>query len=289
MNDARERLSASAARLFEDWDRKGEQNDWDADLWEDLERANLTLISVPEEFGGAGGALGDAAAVLRLAGRYAIPVPLAETGFLAGWVLSASGLPMPNRPLTVAPVHAGERIDVRRERGGWTLSGCARRVPAARIAAHLVVIGNADDKVVASVGADACEISPGENLAGEARDDIVLDGVRLSEAEVVPAGRGVDEEALRLRGALARSVMMAGALERILELSVSYVGERHQFGRPIGKFQAIQQQLATLAGEVAAAGAAAEGAVVAAESCEALADAAFEIAAAKDRLGETAG
>ena len=290
MNGAREGLVASATRLFEGWDRTGEQNGWDASLWKDLERANLTLVSVPEEFGGAGGTLGEAADILRLAGYHAAPVPLAETGLLAGWALSSSGLPVPEGALTVAPVHAGERIDVRRERGGWTLSGRARRVPAARIAAGLVVVGNADGEVVvATVGTGAYGISPGENLAGEARDDVVLDGVRLSEAEAAPAGRGVDEEALRLRGALARSVVMAGALERVLELSVSYAGERHQFGRPIGKFQAIQQQLATLAGEVAAAGAAAEAAVVAAEFGGTVADAAFEIAAAKVRAGEAAG
>ena len=290
MNDARQRFVASATRLFGGWDRSGEQNGWDADLWKDLERANLTLVSVPTKFGGAGGTLGDAAAVLRLAGRYAMPVPLAEMDSLAGWVLWSSGLPVPNGPLTIAPVTTGERIDFRRARGGWILSGRARRVPAARMAARLVIIGNvAGEVVVATVNTGACEISPGENLAGEARDDIMLDSVRLSEAEVTPAGRGVDEEALRLRGALVRSVMMAGALEHVLELSVSYAKERHQFGRPIGKFQAVQQQLATLAGEAAAAGAVVEAAVVAAELGGTLADAAFEIAAAKVRVGEAVG
>ena len=62
---------------------------------------------------------------------------------------------------------------------------------------------------------------------------------------------------LRLRGALARALMMAGALESALELSVRYADERAQFGRKIGQFQAIQQELARFAGEVAAAVAAA--------------------------------
>ena len=60
------------------------------------------------------------------------------------------------------------------------------------------------------------------------------------------------------RGALARAMMMAGAMERALDTAVTYAGERKQFGRPIAKFQAVQQKLAVMAGQVAAAGAAAD-------------------------------
>ncbi|MBC7956514.1 MAG: acyl-CoA dehydrogenase, partial [Cytophagales bacterium] len=56
-----------------------------------------------------------------------------------------------------------------------------------------------------------------------------------------------------LLGAIARSAMMVGALEAALEQSVRYAGERVQFGKPIGRNQAIQQNLALMAGDVAAA------------------------------------
>ena len=56
-----------------------------------------------------------------------------------------------------------------------------------------------------------------------------------------------------LMGSVIRSVQTAGALETILSLCVAYAGERVAFERPIGKFQAVQQNLARLAGEVAAA------------------------------------
>ena len=92
-------------------------------------------------------------------------------------------------------------------------------------------------------------------------------------------------DGVRLYGALVRSAQMAGALESILRQAVQYATERKQFGRPIGAFQAIQQQLAVLAGHVAAAGLAAESAFRAAEG----ADARFEIAVAKVRTGEAAG
>ena len=287
MSGVREGLVASAARLFEGWERTDERGGWAEGLWDELEKAGLTLTSVPEGSGGTGGSLSEAVAVLRLVGRHAAPVPLAETDILAGWALSASGLPVPGGPLTAAPMRSDEGVVFRRVGAGWAISGRTRRVPAARYAARLVVVGRREGggTMVAAVDPGCCEISRGENLAGETRDDVTLDGVRVAGDEVAPAGGGVDEERLRLRGALTRSVLMAGALDRILELSVSRAGERYQFGRPIGRFQAVQQQLATLAGEVAAAGAAADAAVAAAE----LGDATFEVAAAKVRTGEAAG
>src|SRR3984957_11282759 len=61
--------------------------DWDA-----VAGARLPWISVPEEAGGEAGDLADALAVLRLAGYHGLPLPIAETGVLAGWLLAASGL-----------------------------------------------------------------------------------------------------------------------------------------------------------------------------------------------------
>ena len=85
--------------------------------------------------------------------------------------------------------------------------------------------------------------------------------------------------------ALLRAVQMSGCLARTLELSLEYAQERVQFGRPISKFQAIQHQLAVMAGEVAAATRAADGAL------ERLGDSRFQVqlAVAKARVGEAAG
>ncbi len=281
MSGSRERLAEVTAGLFADRETRP------AETWEALEEAGLTLLSVPEGSGGSGGTLEDAATVLRLAGYHAASVPLAETGLLAGWALSGSGLPVPEGRLTVAPAHPGERVKLHHKGRDWVLSGHVRRVPWVRSTARLVVVGDsAEGRLVALVDPRGCGVSPGENLAGEPRDDVAFGGAPAEE--VAPAGAGVDEEALLLRGALARSVAMAGALERVLELSVRYAGEREQFGRPIGRFQAVQQQLALLAGEVAAAKAAANAAVQAAEKGGTTADSVFEVSAAKVRVGEAA-
>jgi acyl-CoA dehydrogenase len=85
--------------------------------------------------------------------------------------------------------------------------------------------------------------------------------------------------------ALTRAVMMAGGLERALALSLDYVSEREQFGRPISKFQAIQHHMAVMAAETAAAICAAD-AGLAGIGTDRFTE---EVAAAKARIGEAVG
>jgi acyl-CoA dehydrogenase len=94
---------------------------------------------------------------------------------------------------------------------------------------------------------------------------------------------------LLLMASTVRSVETAGALEAILSLSVAYANERVAFERPIGKFQAVQQNLARLAGEVAAALAVAGSAADTIAQADAFDEAVFlEAASAKIRTAEAA-
>ena len=161
------------------------------------------------------------------------------------------------------------------ESAGGRLSGTAAAVPFAAGAEHLAVV--AGGRVALVAGAD-CRVAHGVNLANEPRGDVTFDAVRPLAVSAAPA----DPRALAAFGAVARAVQMTGALEAILDMTVSYAGERVAFGRPIARFQAIQHELARLAGETAAAASAldAGGAVD---------DRAFmDVAAAKIRVGEAA-
>ncbi|MGI5415483.1 acyl-CoA dehydrogenase family protein [Actinomadura luteofluorescens] len=219
------------------------------DPWRALEESGLTLAGVPEEAGGSGGDLADAATVMRAAGYHAAGVPLAET-LLAGRLLADAGLRAAPGPLTVM----SGAVEAAESRGVPVLSGTFRRVPWARSARSLVVLG---DGIAAVVDPARARIAEGANVAGEPRDDVVLSGVPAERA----APCAVDAAELRRRGALARAVQLTGAMSRALELSVRYAGEREQFGRPIGRFQAVQQMLAELAGEATVADVAVRAAV----------------------------
>src|SRR5579871_2204144 len=78
-----------------------EKGIWPKDLWEEIEEMGLPLIAVPEDKGGAGGALADMLALLRLAGSHAVPVPLAETALANLLVAAAGGVPA-SGPSTLA-------------------------------------------------------------------------------------------------------------------------------------------------------------------------------------------
>ena len=281
-------LADVVARLFTDLVTKdllqsAEAGEWPAGLWQAVEENGLTLPLVPEARGGAGGTWEDAHVVIRAAGRHAVPLPLPET-IVASWLLSEAGLDVPEGPLAVAPVRREDGMRLNRVGGGWRLSGTAARVPWGSAAAHVVAVVGVDGQpVVALFDAGNAQIVKDTNLALEPRDTLAFDDAPVVAAAPAPAR--VPADAVWLYGALARSAQMAGALESILDQSVRYANERRQFGRPIGAFQAIQQQLAILAGQTAAAGIAAANAFRAAER----GDPAFEIAVAKVRVGEAAG
>jgi acyl-CoA dehydrogenase len=273
----------TATRIFQDLCEPATVNEaeagkWPAALWQALEEAGLPLAWVPEGLGGAGAEIADGFAILRVAGNFAAPVPLAETLF-AGWLLARAGLAAPAGPMTVAPVHADGRIALGTD---GALSGRARHVPFARHAGHIAVLARqSGEPAVALVAASGLAMRHGTSLAGEPSDDVTFDGVR--PAAVAPVA--LDEDGLVAFGAALRLQQIAGALEKILDQSVQWALDRVQFGRPIAKFQAVQHNLAMLAGEVAAASAAAD---IAAEACADGINLA-PVAIAKVRGGEAAG
>jgi alkylation response protein AidB-like acyl-CoA dehydrogenase len=143
------------------------------------------------------------------------------------------------------------------------------------------------EMAVAFDGTGGGDLTKGSNLANEARDSLTFDNVRLSADQASPMASGLSRAALYRRGALARATMMSGALEKAMDLAVTYAQERQQFGRPISKFQAVQQNLAVLAGQTAAAVAAANLGIEALSHPDPERQE-FLIAVAKTRVGEAA-
>jgi acyl-CoA dehydrogenase len=144
-------------------------------LWDALEDAGFANAMLPQAQGGAGLTLGQAFALFELCGRFALPLPLADTMVVRAW-LGAQGAALPAGP-----------IDLSRPQSGW-----------------------------------------------------------LQAAAAAPF------DALTLQACLY-AAQMAGAMQRVLDMTLQYANQRVQFGRPIGKFQAIQHQLAVMAEQTLAA------------------------------------
>ncbi|MDE2062101.1 MAG: acyl-CoA/acyl-ACP dehydrogenase [Bradyrhizobium sp.] len=289
MAEAENIVVETAERIFADLadaqtinrDTKG---GWKAPLWQALGEAGLPLSWVSEEYGGSGASMADGFAVLGAAGRFALAVPLAET-MLAGWLLSQAGIDSPEGEMTVAPASPRDRVTLDTD---GTLTGRARGIPFAKEAKHLAVLvqDGRGKALIALVEAAKCRIEQNLNLGGDDSDTVTFD--RVTPAAIKPAPEGFDLTSLLLMGAVARSLQIAGSLESMLDISVRYSNERVAFEKKISKFQAVQHNLAKLAGESAAALAAATSAADAFAG-GATADAAFlEAASAKIRCSEAA-
>ncbi|MGF6861270.1 acyl-CoA dehydrogenase [Rhodobacteraceae bacterium MBR-64] len=247
-------------------------------LWKRIEEAGLNLALVPEAAGGFGVPAAEALGLVRIAGAHGLPLPLAET-LIANAVLARAGLDLPGGRLTIAE---GDTLHLERRGADFHASGRLAMVPFARWADRIVTITSLDGRAhVVSLPVARLTITPAQDLAGMPRDDAEVD-LDLTGADIAPLDGSIS--GMRALGALVRSLAMAGALETILGMTVEYANDRVQFGRPIGKFQAIQQYLATMAGETAAARTAAE---MAADSYD-MPSFALAVSAAKSRTGEAA-
>lgn len=225
-----------------------------AAVWRALDDVGVTRLGLDEHSGGHGGDLIAATAVLRVIGEYGAPGPLAETSLLAGWLLAAAGADQPTGPATTGRAE----LVVARERSGWRVSGTVHRVPTAPGATVVAVAADDDGtEVLVVLPEGAGTVVAGHSLARERRDTIDLD-IALETVHPLPAGAMAE---LRLRGALSRAAMSAGALVRVRDRTLTYAGERVQFGRTLSSFQSVQHQLALLVAETAAAGAAVDQAV----------------------------
>jgi len=240
--------------------RAVESGAFPSEAWAALDGLGLTAALVAEDHGGAGLGFQDAMPLIEALGRAGAPVPLAE-GIAASALLAAAGITPPEGVLTFAAAGA--------------------RVPWGRHAAHVVL---ADGATVALRAAGALQIEPGTNIGREPRDTVAVTGAPVAQG-TLPNAWG--NEAALLLTALIRAAQIAGAMQAALALAVEHANTRKQFGRPIGRFQAIQQQLAVFAAESSAVSVAAAAAARAADQ-RGLAEAAFEIGCAKITAGEAA-
>lgn len=250
-----------------------EHGKWAEALWEQLETQGLVQPSAIAEAGEAAEGLEIEAAVLRAAAATAVPLPVAETA-LAGWFLTQQGIEVPGGALSIASFEAEENLSYE----GGRVSGSLARVPWGREVSAIVAI--VAGKLVL-LDRHAGVVTQGVNMAAEPRDSITFD-----RAIPIAVGSAANQEQMLARCAAVRSLQLAEAAARVLEISVEYAGQRKQFGKPIGGFQAIQHQLAAAASEVASARVAAQQAY---QALAAGKNVVFACAIAKARANEAAG
>ena len=194
---------------------------YDESLWSMLcEQVGVAALVVPEEFGGAGGELADAAAVLEELGRALVPTPLLGTT-LTELALLAADEPDTD---TVEQLAAGEAIGAVVFDRDYVINGDIADVVIAVEDARLVRWKDVSAEAVSTV-------DPTRRLAR----------VTPGATETIGTDPGIADTA-----AILLAAEQVGAASRCLELTVDYTKERVQFGRPIGSFQALKHRMADL-------------------------------------------
>jgi alkylation response protein AidB-like acyl-CoA dehydrogenase len=246
------------------------QPEWfDRATWDELAKADLLGVALPEDVGGSGLGLIELSVLLTEVGRVvaAIPIlpavvlgamPLAEFGsatqrqrYVPGvangtTILTAALIEVdneePTRPLTTA----------RRDGAGWRLDGVKTCVPAAHLAERILVPARTGDDAVGVFLVDphagGVELTRQTATNREPQFRVALTGVGVADGEVLgdPAGGAAIVDWTVQRALLGLCALQAGITEQVLHMTAEYTKTREQFGRPIGSFQAVAQRAAEM-------------------------------------------
>lgn len=224
--------------------RPGERVEYDRALWQRLDSLGLVRLTGAEESGGSGAGWLEAAELLSAAVRHGVRIPLAEHDLLACWLLETLGRPLDD---TVRTVHVAPRS-----------AESTTPVPWAADAERVVVLWPAGDGYrLTELDTAELSITAGANLIGEPRDAITFDVAGIV-GHPVPT---VLVDQLARKSAMVRAIQVCAALDRAVALSIEHVASRLQFGRPLAKFQAVQNLISDAAAESALARAATEAAL----------------------------
>ena len=222
--------------------------------WSTLAAVGLARLTAPESSGGSGAGWAEASALLRLSAAAGVATPYAETDLVVGPLRRAAALDDATTATATLAVVGPD--------------GLARRVAWAGGTDAVLFVrraGRDDDEVGGrrAGGYELAEVPSGRTVITPARgiSAVPLGDVRppadASWTAVDPAA----VEAAVLRGALARAVQCGGAAEGMLDSAVAHTTQRNQFGRPLARFQSVQNLVVDIAAETVLARAAVDQAV----------------------------
>jgi alkylation response protein AidB-like acyl-CoA dehydrogenase len=229
-----------------------------ADLWKEMVELGWTGLAVPETYGGVGEGFLEACLLLEEMGAVQVPSPFLQTVACGAATIERHGSAeqrerwlsgiVEGRTIAYAD---GATVTATASGDGYVLEGTARFVPFAHTADDLLVVAGPTaflvDRTAAGVTTERLDV-----VGPNAENDVRLAGVAVPADRVLgEVGGGAEVAATASAfGAAATCAEMVGGAQRVLDMTVEYAGQREQFGRPIGSFQAVQHHCADMAIDV---------------------------------------
>lgn len=226
---------------------------FDPELWQRMCDLGWTAMAIGEEHGGLGSIV-DLCLVAEEHGRVALSSPLVTTVAAGALPLVLGGddfwlpaLLTGERIATMALLEeggAGEwsrpRLAGVRSAGGWTLNGTKVLVPWGNVADVFLVSADLEGRgpSFAVLERERLTIADHRVLGGDRRSRVQLRDVAVTEADLLAGYDAILTRSLDVQTVLSIALAV-GLCDRALAMSVQYANERHQFGRPIGSFQAV--------------------------------------------------
>lgn len=241
---------------------------WQPDMWRAFaDDLGILGAALPERVGGSGGGAVEVMVIAGSLGHALVVEPYVDTAVVAAGLLLRAGGQAATQVveriaagqavvgLAAAEEQSGDRwhdvaTTAHRDGTGWTLSGAKMMVLGAPIATHLVITARTDNGLslfLADVAAveRGLEMHAFRTVDDRRAADLVLDDLRLpDDALLGQEGQAWPSLAqARDEGAAAVCAEAVGAMRRVVADTVDYAKQRHQFGQPIGSFQALQHRM----------------------------------------------
>ena len=248
MSDLADELTAATRSMLDriDIDTETPARGVSDALWAALVEAGFTSVDVPAEAGGHGCDTSDAIAVLSTVIGSGALVPFIEHAMLAAWLSGTNGQDLAQATATIGVADAEFVVDDAVE--PLRVTGTVRDVVHVSAASTLVILlpeteSSGARVATISLAHEGVSVTAGSDLLGASIGTVTLDSVPATTTANCP----VTAADLRQRGALIYAAAMSPAAGTVRDRTVQYATERTQFGRPLAKFQAIQQRLASMA------------------------------------------
>jgi alkylation response protein AidB-like acyl-CoA dehydrogenase len=249
------------------------EDGFDAALWKKIADLGWTALGIPEQYGGVGTFL-DLVVVLEEAGRALLPGPFFSTMGLAVPVLLEAGIEAQKKEVLAAIVEGSARatlaftepagrwdadgvaLKATQSGGGWRLDGVKTFVPDAHVADYIAIVartrGDGEEGLTLFLvkgRPEGMTVKPLETMDMTRRwCEVRFDGVQL-DADAVMGSPDKAWPALKRALEWATAALcaeMAGGVQKVLETSTEYAKTRHQFGKPIGIYQAVSHKIADM-------------------------------------------